>query len=103
MLLLRPGSNAQGPGAARRDVRFGGYRFSPALMQLTGPGLTAPLTGLPCRILDRLLDARGAVVTRAELKALLWPGCERIDTERRLNTAMRALRQALGDGSAAPA
>ena len=90
--------------AARRSDATGAHTltFDPVAMRLTGPGLSTPLTGLPCRILERLIATPGAVVTRAELKAAFWPGSQRIDTERRLNTAMRALRRALdacgGDG-----
>lgn len=61
------------------------------------------LSGLPLRILETLVIAEGRLVTRAELKRMLWPYAERIDTERRLNTAVRALREALGDTAATPA
>ena len=60
------------------------------------------LSGLPFRILQILLECDGNVVTRPELKLALWPYAERIDTERRLNTAVRALREALGDTAAEP-
>lgn len=66
-------------------------------------GRTLELSGLPLRILERLVIADGRLVTRAELKRQLWPYAERIDTERRLNTAVRALREALGDTAATPA
>jgi tetratricopeptide (TPR) repeat protein len=61
-----------------------------------------PLGGLPLRILEVLMLAEGRVVTRAEFKQALWPYTERIDTERRLNTAIRALREVLGDTAAEP-
>ena len=60
------------------------------------------LSPLLLRLLERLVEHPGQIVTRAELKRVLWPYAERIDTERRLNTAMRALRAALGDDADAP-
>ena len=60
------------------------------------------LSPLLLRLLEHVAQAGGRVVTRAELKRVLWPYAERIDTERRLNTAMRALRYALGDDAEAP-
>ena len=42
------------------------------------------------------------LVTRQQLKAGLWPYAQRIDTDRRLNTAMRALRAELGDDTDLP-
>lgn len=42
------------------------------------------------------------LVTRRALKAALWPYAQRIDTDRRLNTAMRALRAELGDNTHLP-
>ena len=63
-------------------------------------GRALSLSGLPLRILEELIAADGDVVTRVELKRKFWPYAERIDTERRLNTAVRALREALGDTAA---
>lgn len=60
------------------------------------------LSPLLLRLLERLVEHPGQIVTRAELKRALWPYAERIDTERRLNTAMRALRATLGDDADAP-
>jgi DNA-binding winged helix-turn-helix (wHTH) protein len=65
-------------------------------------GRLLPISGLPFHILEVLIRAEGEVVTRAELKRILWPYAERIDTERRLNTAVRALRRGLGDTAAQP-
>lgn len=65
-------------------------------------GRTLELSPLLFRLLERLVEHPGRIVTRAELKRALWPYAERIDTERRLNTAMRALRGALRDDADAP-
>src|SRR5690242_6696093 len=61
------------------------------------------LSGLPLRVLEEVLSAKGNVVTRAELQRSLWPDGQRINTARRLNTAVQALREALGDTARTPA
>src|SRR5215207_5241419 len=86
----------------RPILRSGPFVLDRRRRQLTRVGEDVPLRGLPLRILELLMAADGGVVTRTELKQLLWPYAERIDTERRLNTAIRALRKALGDAAAAP-
>jgi DNA-binding winged helix-turn-helix (wHTH) protein len=85
-----------------RVLRSAGIAFDKATRQLRVEGRLVALGGLPLRILEQLISADGRLVTRAELKQRLWPYAARIDTERRLNTAVRALRQALGDTAAEP-
>ncbi len=60
-------------------------------------GKALDLSPLLFDLLVCLVERPGSVVTRGQLKRALWPYAERIDTERRLNTAVRALRVALGD------
>ena len=85
-----------------RLIRSGPFRLDRRERRLTRAGKPVPLTGLPFRILELLMLADGAMVTRAELKRILWPHAQRIDTERRLNTAVRALREALGETADEP-
>ena len=65
-------------------------------------GRILPLSPLLFELLSVLAHRPGRLVTRQELKRALWPHAERIDTERRLNTAVRALRAALGDEAETP-
>ena len=65
-------------------------------------GRSLQLSPLLFCLLEHLAARAGRIVTRPELKKVLWPYAERIDTERRLNTAMRALRAALGDDANSP-
>ena len=65
-------------------------------------GRPLALSPLLLRLAGHLAERAGQVVTRTELKRALWPYAQRIDTERRLNTAIRALRAALGDDAEAP-
>ncbi len=76
---------------------LGSGRYALDAAGLTRKGARVALAGLPLRILTLIMAREGALATRSELKQALWPGTERIDTERRLNTAVRALRAALGE------
>jgi DNA-binding winged helix-turn-helix (wHTH) protein len=70
--------------------------------RLIHQGRNITLSQLPWQLLLALVERPGRLVTRSELKRNLWPNTARIDTERRLNTAIRALRAALGDGGNRP-
>jgi DNA-binding winged helix-turn-helix (wHTH) protein len=85
-----------------RKLRSGPFLLDLDDRRLTRDGAPVPLNGLPLAILTLLLGAGGRLVTRAELKRALWPHAVRIDTERRLNTALRALRGTLGDEGRQP-
>ncbi|MEZ5995047.1 MAG: winged helix-turn-helix domain-containing protein [Hyphomonadaceae bacterium] len=83
-------------------LRAGPFSIDRDRMRVTrGPAVIA-LSGKPLQILLALVKAGGRVVTREELRLLLWPEAGRIDTGRRLNTAIRALREALDDGAETP-
>lgn len=82
--------------------RFGPFTFDARARILTRNGVPVPLSGLPLRMLQLFVASPGKLVTRTEFKQVLWPHAVRIDTERRLNTAMRALRDALGDHAMQP-
>ncbi len=56
----------------------------------------------PLCVLEALLVAGNDVVTRSELAAVLWPGVDYVDSENGINTAVRKLRDALGDAADAP-
>jgi DNA-binding winged helix-turn-helix (wHTH) protein len=83
-------------------LRAGPLTIDRAERRATLGGKALELSPLLFRLLERLVEHPGHVVTRAELKRVLWPYAERIDTERRLNTAMRALRGSLGDDAEMP-
>lgn len=86
----------------RNIIHFKPFTFNRAAMQLCRKGVCVPVSALPLRILDLLLSASNQVVSRQVLKTALWPNSDAIDTEKRLNTAMRALREALGDSAENP-
>jgi DNA-binding winged helix-turn-helix (wHTH) protein len=54
------------------------------------------------RILVFLLEHAGEIVTREELRGVLWPSDTFVDFDHSLNTAVMKLRDALGDSADAP-
>ncbi len=53
----------------------------------------------PFQVLRVLLERRGEIVTRDELKQTLWPADTFVDFDDGLNTAVRKIRDALGDSA----
>ena len=92
-MLTLPSHAAKPP--ARITIDAAGYR-------VLVDGRDPQLSPLLFNLLSALAAEPGHIVTRAALKQQLWPYAMRIDTERRLNTAMRALRAALRDDADRP-
>ena len=65
-------------------------------------GLRVKLTGQPYQILQILLERAGEVVTREELRELLWPEGTFVDFQRCLGTSIMTLRRVLHDTADAP-
>ena len=60
------------------------------------------LQGQPVQILEILLEKPGQLVTREELREQLWTSDTFVDFDHSLNTAIKKLRQALGDEADTP-
>jgi TolB-like protein/DNA-binding winged helix-turn-helix (wHTH) protein/Flp pilus assembly protein TadD len=56
----------------------------------------------PFQVLRVLLERRGEIVTRDELKQTLWPADMFVDFDDGLNTAVRKIRDVLGDSAEKP-
>lgn len=84
---------------APRRYRFGAFEVDVRLGELRKGGLRVRLSGQPLQILEALLERPGDVVTREELRARLWQADTFVDFEHNLNSAMKRLRAALGDGA----
>ena len=82
--------------------RFGVYEVDTRKLQLRRSGVSIKLREQPFRILIHLLEHAGEVVTREELRRLLWPADTYVDFDHSLNTAVMKLRNVLGDPSGAP-
>jgi DNA-binding winged helix-turn-helix (wHTH) protein/Tfp pilus assembly protein PilF len=77
-------------------LRFGVFEISLRERELRKFGLRVRLQQKPFQILQRLLETPGEFVTREELARVLWPDSH-VLFDRSLNTAVNALRRALGD------
>jgi Tol biopolymer transport system component/DNA-binding winged helix-turn-helix (wHTH) protein len=65
-------------------------------------GVRLPVQSQPLQVLRLLLQAQGKVVTRDELRKVLWPEDTFVDFELGVNTAVKKLRQALADPAERP-
>src|SRR3954449_3557479 len=82
-------------------VRFGLFEADRATGELRKAGLRIHLQEQPFRLLLLLLEHHGEVVSRSELRQRIW-GDTYVDFEEGLNTAVRKLRDALGDSAGNP-
>src|SRR5713101_4653887 len=90
------------PAISSKLVRFGIYEVDLGSSELRRQGRKIKLQEQPCRILAILLEQRGAVVTREDLRKRLWSVDTFVDFDHSLNTAIMRLREALGDSSDNP-
>jgi Tol biopolymer transport system component/DNA-binding winged helix-turn-helix (wHTH) protein len=68
----------------------------------TSEGSSTRIQPLPLQVLRLLLEAEGGVVTREQVRTTLWSEETFVDFEHGVNTAVKKLRQALGDSTANP-
>ena len=81
--------------------RFGTFEADPASGELRRAGRVVSLQDQPFRLLLLLTERPGELVTRDEIRRRLW-GEIQVDFEEGLNTAVRKLRDALGDSASNP-
>jgi cholera toxin transcriptional activator len=86
-----------------RIFRFGLFELDGSTGELRKDGKGRPrLQGQPLEVLLYLLDRRGEVVTREELRQRLWPADTFVDYDHSLNTAVNKVREALNDSADNP-
>lgn len=86
-----------------RIFRFGLYELDGSTGELRKDGKSRPrLQGQPLEVLLHLLDHRGELVTREELRLRLWPADTFVDYDHSLNTAVNKVREALADSADNP-
>ncbi len=90
------------PVDAGETLRFGLFEVDLKAGELRRNGSRVRLQDQPLQILLTLLERPGEVVTREELRGRLWPDDTFVDFERSINTAVRRLRDALGDSAENP-
>jgi TolB-like protein/DNA-binding winged helix-turn-helix (wHTH) protein len=90
------------PTQSRGLVRFGAYAVDLRSGELHKEGVKIKLQEQPFRLLALLLEHPGEVVTRDELRQRLWPEDTFGAFDDGLNTAIKKLRDALGDSAEKP-
>ena len=82
-------------------ARIGAFEVDTVAAELRRSGRLVALTGQPMRVLIRLVERAGTIVTRDELRREIW-GETHVDFEAGLSTCINQIRTALGDRAAAP-
>src|SRR3984885_8723772 len=87
----------EAPATSRQSVRFGEFELDFRSEELRKHGKKVKLQGQPLKILAILLAQPGELVTREALGKELWPEDTFVDFDSGLNSAIKKLREALGD------
>jgi Tol biopolymer transport system component/DNA-binding winged helix-turn-helix (wHTH) protein len=87
---------------ARRVLRFDAFEVDLQERELRRSGRRVKIQEQPFQILLLLLERPGAVLAREDLQKALWPDGTFVDFEHGLNTAVKKLREALGDSAEIP-
>jgi TolB-like protein/DNA-binding winged helix-turn-helix (wHTH) protein/Tfp pilus assembly protein PilF len=82
--------------------RFGVFEVDLRSGELRKQGIKIKLHDQPFQILAMLVEHPGEVVTREQLQQKLWPADTFVDFDRGLNSAVKKLRDALGDSAEIP-
>jgi TolB-like protein/DNA-binding winged helix-turn-helix (wHTH) protein/Flp pilus assembly protein TadD len=87
---------------SKRVVRVGDFALDTQSAELSHDGKKIRLPEQPFQILRLLVARRDELITREELRQQLWPADTFVDFDRGLNSAMKKLRDALGDSAENP-
>jgi Tol biopolymer transport system component/DNA-binding winged helix-turn-helix (wHTH) protein len=82
--------------------RFSTFELEVGSGELRRSGVKVRLQDQPFLVLRKLLEGAGTLVTREELHAALWPADTFVDFDTGLNTAIKRLREVLGDSADIP-
>jgi TolB-like protein/DNA-binding winged helix-turn-helix (wHTH) protein/Tfp pilus assembly protein PilF len=82
--------------------RFGVFEADSRTGELRKHGRLIKLRGRPFDILVLLLERRGDVISREELRQKLWAADTFVDFDHGLNSAVNRLREAIGDSAESP-
>jgi DNA-binding winged helix-turn-helix (wHTH) protein len=89
-----------GDAQTRRPIyRFANFELDTRPGELRKQGMCIRLQDQPLQILFLLLEHAGELVSREKIRNRLWPDGTFVDYDNAINTAMRKLREALGDDS----
>jgi TolB-like protein/DNA-binding winged helix-turn-helix (wHTH) protein/tetratricopeptide (TPR) repeat protein len=85
-----------------RRMRFGVFVVDLRSGEVRKHGIRLKLQDQPFQVLALLLEHPGEVVTREELRQKLWPADTFVDFDTGLNSAIKKLRDVLGDSAGEP-
>jgi len=83
-------------------VRFGVFELDLKAGELCEGGQRVLLQEQPFQVLRMLVERRGQTVTREELRKKLWPNGTVVEFDHAINTAIKKIRQVLGDSAEKP-
>jgi TolB-like protein/DNA-binding winged helix-turn-helix (wHTH) protein/Tfp pilus assembly protein PilF len=83
-------------------VRFGPFEADLRSCELRKDGLRVKLQDQPFQVLAMLIQRPGEMISRKEFRQELWPADTFVDFDTGLNTAIKKLRDALGDSADQP-
>jgi DNA-binding winged helix-turn-helix (wHTH) protein len=89
-------------GKSSGRIQFDVYEADLCTGELRKHGRKIRLTGRPFQILALLLERPGELLTREEIRTRLWPADTFVDFEHGMNSAIRKVRDALGDSAKKP-
>src|SRR5271169_2278939 len=86
-------------------VRVGGFQLNletGELSPIARPEAVVLLREQPFQIFKMLVNRRGKIVTREEIRKRLWPNDTVVNFDQGINAAIRILRRELGDSADTP-
>jgi Tol biopolymer transport system component/DNA-binding winged helix-turn-helix (wHTH) protein len=89
-------------GMQAANYRFGPYELRSRPQELYKDGVRMKLRPQPIQVLNALVERAGEVLTRDEMRELLWPKETFVDFEHGLNAAISELRGVLNDTASNP-
>jgi cholera toxin transcriptional activator len=90
------------PQDPQARIRFESFELDLQTRELRKDGRPIKLQDQPVKLLVLLASRAGELVTRAEIEKALWGDGEFVEFEHAINTAMRKVREALGDDLETP-
>src|ERR1035438_1752074 len=96
------GLNRKSTLSSGTAYRFGLFFLDVSAGSLTRNGILIKLQDQPLQLLALLLEKRGEVVTREEIRQRLWKSNTFVDFDKSLGVAVVKAREALGDSAGNP-
>lgn len=100
--VKRQGGSVASNAQSSSRVRFDRFEVDLCSGEVWKNGARLRLQEQPFQVLRMLLECCGEIVTREELKQKLWPADTFVDFDDGLNTAVKKIRDLLGDSADRP-